>query len=144
VTRQPGLGRTGNEFALKMLADCKVSAALGMRLLMCEPGSATVAMTVTEHMVNGAITHGGCVFALADTAFALACNGYGRFTVTAGATITFVAPSSVGDVLIAEAVERVRRGRSGVYDVTVRRGDDIVAEFRGTSREVGSSPAAGG
>jgi acyl-CoA thioesterase len=63
-------------------------------------------------MLADAITHGGCVFALADTAFALACNGYGRFTVTAGATITFVAPSSVGDVLIAEAVERVRRGRS--------------------------------
>jgi len=34
-------------------------------------------------------------------------------------------------------VERTRFGRSGIYDVTVRRGDDIIAEFRGTSRTIG-------
>jgi acyl-CoA thioesterase len=28
----------------------------------------------------------------------------------------------------------VRFGRSGIYDVTVVRGEDIVAEFRGRSR----------
>jgi acyl-CoA thioesterase len=39
-----------------------------------------------------------------------------------------------GDVLVATAAERARYGRSGIYDVTVRRGDDIVAEFRGRSR----------
>jgi acyl-CoA thioesterase len=39
-------------------------------------------------------------------------------------------------VLVAEAVEVVRRGRSGVYDVSVRRGDETVAVFRGKSREL--------
>jgi acyl-CoA thioesterase len=40
----------------------------------------------------------------------------------------------VGDVLIAEAVERARYGRNGIYDVTVTRDGDVVAEFRGDSR----------
>jgi acyl-CoA thioesterase len=126
-----------------MFADDRASAAMGMRLLACAPGTATLAMTITEDMVNGhAITHGGYVFALADTAFAVACNGYGRPTVAAGASITFVAQTSAGDELVAQAVERVRRGRSGVYDVTVRRADGVVAEFRGNSRETGSDKSA--
>jgi acyl-CoA thioesterase len=120
-----------------MLADDRASAAMGISLVRVDVGSATLAMTVTESMLNGhGITHGGFVFVLADTAFALACNGYGRPTVAASASITFVDPTSVGDELVAEAVERVRRGRSGVYDVTVRRGESVVAEFRGNSREI--------
>jgi acyl-CoA thioesterase len=88
-------------------------------------------------MVNGhGITHGGYVFTLADTAFAVACNGYGKSTVASGAAITFVASTGLGDELIADAVERVRRGRSGVYDVTVRCAGVVVAEFRGNSREL--------
>ena len=58
-------------------------------------------------------------------------------TVAAGADITFVAPAREGDVLVATATERVSYGRSGIYDVTVRRGDEVVAEFRGRSRTIG-------
>ena len=47
----------------------------------------------------------------------------------------------LGDVLEARAVERTRFGRSGIYDVTVRRGDDVIAEFRGTSRTIGKDGA---
>jgi acyl-CoA thioesterase len=60
-------------------------------------------------------------------------------TVAAGAGIDFVAPAREGDVLVARAEERTRFGRSGVYDVTVLRGDDVIAEFRGRSRTVGDS-----
>jgi acyl-CoA thioesterase len=60
-------------------------------------------------------------------------------TVAAGAAITFVAPTTLGDELVAEAVERVRRGRNGVYVVTVCRGESVVAEFRGNSRELNSA-----
>lgn len=132
----------GTKFARGMLAADRASATLGMQLVRCSPGSATVTMTVTEDMVNGhSITHGGFVFALADTAFALACNSYGRATVAAGATIAFLAPTGIGDELVAEAVERARRGRRGVYDVTVRRGDEVVAEFRGNSHEIAGRSA---
>jgi hypothetical protein len=46
-----------------------------------------------------------------------------------------------GGGVIAYAEERTRFWRSGIYDVTVRRGDEVVAEFRGRSRVVGSPSA---
>jgi acyl-CoA thioesterase len=90
-------------------------------------------------MVNGhAIAHGGLVFTLADSAFAVACNTYGMVTVASGADITFVAPARLGDVLLAEAVEQATFGRSGVTDVRVTNQDgDLVAMFRGRSRSLG-------
>ncbi len=138
MTMQPSIDGDPAEFARAMFAADVASNALGMRLLRSAPGTATVAMTVADTMVNGhAITHGGYVFTLADTAFAVACNGYGDPTVAAGAAITFLAPTTVGDELVAEAVERVRQGRSGIYDVTVRCADKVIAEFRGNSRQMG-------
>ena len=123
-----------------MLAADQASRALGIELVEVSAGRAVARMRVTGDMVNGhAIAHGAFVFAVADTAFACACNSHGPVTVAAAADITFVAPAREGDILTAEAVERTRYGRNGVYDVTVRRGDDVVAEFRGRSRTVEQS-----
>jgi acyl-CoA thioesterase len=95
-------------------------------------------MTVAADMVNGWDScHGGLIAALADSAFAVACNTHGEVTVAGGFDVTFLEPAVLGDVLVATAAERTRRGRSGVYDVTVRRGDTVVAEFRGRSRSLG-------
>jgi acyl-CoA thioesterase len=115
------------------------SAALGIELVDVGPGRARLRMRVTDVMVNGhAIAHGGLVFTLADSAFAVACNTHGVVTVAAGADITFVAPARLGDVLLADAVEQVRYGRSGVTDVRVLRegpdGGTLVALFQGRSR----------
>jgi len=121
----------------RMLDDDLASRSLGMRLVTAGPGHATVRMTITDTMVNGhALAHGGYVFLLADTAFACACNSHGPVTVAAGADITFVTPARLGDELEARAEERVRYGRSGIYDVTVTRADEVIAEFRGRSRSV--------
>lgn len=131
-----------------MFAADRASNALGIALVHCEPGHATATMTITETMLNGhAMTHGGYVFLLADTAFGAACNGYGAATVAASADIVFLAPTGLGDELVAQAHERVRYGRSGVYDVTVRVGGTVVAEFRGGSRSLrapASREATGG
>jgi acyl-CoA thioesterase len=115
------------------------SRALGIELGEVKPGYASASLTVSSSMANGHdICHGGFVFTLADTAFAFACNTYDDVTVAAGADIVFVAPAHVGDELVAEARERARFGRNGVYDVTVRRADgSVVAEFRGRSRATG-------
>ncbi|CAI7642622.1 unnamed protein product [Penicillium discolor] len=84
---------------------------------------------------RGRITHGGLVFALADTAFAIACNEDDRVTVAAGADISFLKPTVAGQTLTATAIRRTRTGRSGLYDVTVvDEQGDAVAEFRGRSR----------
>jgi len=122
-----------------MRAADRVADALGMEVLECGSGRAAVRMRIGPDMVNGhAIAHGGYVFLLADTAFAYACNSYGPVTVAAGADITFIAPATEGDLLDATAREVTRFGRSGLYDVTVRRGDQLIAEFRGRSRTVGA------
>ena len=120
-----------------MWADDRASQALGMRLVEVAPGRAVLEMTVREDMVNGhAIGHGGLTFSLADSAFAFACNSYNRSTVAHVCEIRFTAPTRLGDVLVAEAVERSREGRDGVYDVTVRCGETVVAEFVGRSKEI--------
>ena len=114
------------------------SRSLGLELLDAGNGQATVRMRVTSDMVNGhGITHGGFIFMLADTAFACACNSHGPVTVAAGADMNFVRATGPGDVLTAFARETVTRGRSGIYDVTVTRDGEVVAEFRGRSRVIG-------
>ena len=116
------------------------SRHLGITISDVAPGRATATMRVTETMVNGhGVGHGGYVALLADTAFAFACNTYDARTVAQGFDISLLAPVHAGDELIAVAVERARRGRSGIYDVTVSRGDEVVAEFRGRSRVVGGA-----
>lgn len=119
------------------------SRGLGIELVEQGEGRAVTRMTVRADMVNGhAMAHGGLIFTLADTAFACACNSYGPVTVAASADIVFVAPARAGDVLEAEAVMRTRFGRSGLYDVTVRRGGEVIAEFRGRSHQLARDPAA--
>ena len=123
--------------AANMFSADRASKGLGMELLEAADGRAVVQMRVAQTMINGhGIAHGGFVFTLADTAFACACNTYGPVTVAAGADISFLRPVREGDVLVATAAERVVTGRSGIYDVTVRRGEEVVAEFRGRSRTV--------
>ncbi|GAA3295113.1 hydroxyphenylacetyl-CoA thioesterase PaaI [Dactylosporangium vinaceum] len=122
--------------ASRLYAGDTATQSLGITIDGVAPGRASATMTVTAAMLNGhAIGHGGYVFLLADTAFAFACNTYDRVTVAAGADVSFLEPARAGDELTATAVERSRRGRSGLYDVTVRRRDDtVLAEFRGRSR----------
>jgi acyl-CoA thioesterase len=123
----------------RMWADDAASAHLGMEATVIEVDHAVVRMTVTETMVNGhGLAHGGYVFTLADSAFALACNSRGVLTVASGADITFVTSARLGDVLVAEARVRATFGRSGITDVTVSREADgaVIAEFRGRSRSL--------
>ena len=122
--------------AARMYEADLASRHLGIQLDQITPGQATARMVVRDTMLNGHnICHGGYVFLLADTAFAFACNTYGPTTVAAACDVVFLGPAHLGDELIAEATERRRFGRSGIYDVTVRLPDTtVIAEFRGHSR----------
>ena len=118
-----------------MYARDTASQALGMVLEQVRPGYARLRMAVRADMLNGhGSCHGGIVFALADSAFAFACNSHDVVTVASSCSIEFLAPAQEGDELVAEAEERFREGRNGVYDVNVRRGDgSLIATFRGRS-----------
>lgn len=119
----------------------QASKALGITLDAIGPGHASLRMTVRKDMLNGHATcHGGLIFALADSAFAFACNAYNRVTVALGAQITFIEPARLGDVLIAKAEEQSRTRRTGVYDVDIRTEDGRkIALFRGNAYETKGS-----
>lgn len=122
----------------EMWAADAASRALGMTLEHVGPGTARLSMTVRADMVNGHdLCHGGIVATLADSAFAFACNSRGIATVASGFEINLLEPVRLGDLLVADAREVALRGRSGIYDVTIRRGETVVAEFRGRSRSLG-------
>jgi len=118
-----------------MWREDRASKMLGMEILAIAPGSATLAMTVRDDMVNGHdICHGGLVTTLADSAFAFACNAYNEVTVASGFDVNLVAAAHRGDRLTASAREVAKSGRTGVYDIDVtnQRGERIAA-FRGRS-----------
>ena len=124
--------------AAAMWARDDASRGLGMRIVSAAPGRAELAMPVRSDMLNGhAICHGGFIFALADSAFAFACNSYNLNTVASACGIDFLAPARQGDVLTAVAHERSASGRTGVYDIEVTndRGEKI-ALFRGKSYRI--------
>lgn len=130
--------RTAERAAAALWEGDRTSQGLGMSIDACGPGSATVSMRVRPDMVNGhGICHGGLVFALADSAFAFACNSYGENTVAAGAAIEFLRPAREGDVLRAVAAERWRAGRAGIYEIEVRdQQGELIALFRGRSHQI--------
>ncbi|WBU58336.1 hydroxyphenylacetyl-CoA thioesterase PaaI [Paracoccus sediminicola] len=119
----------------------RASQRLGMRIERIAPGEATLSMEITEAMTNGHDNaHGGYIFTLADSAFAFACNTYNAVTVGQQASINYVAPGRLGDVLTATAREASRSGRSGVYDVEItNQNGQHVAHFRGLSRSIKGS-----
>ncbi len=121
-----------------MWNDDNASRHLGMTIEHIAPGEARLSMTLTETMTNGhGNAHGGYLFTLADSAFAFACNTYNQLTVAQHCAITYVAPGALGDRLTATAREVSRRGRSGIYDISVTREDGtVIAEFRGHSRTI--------
>src|SRR5262245_33507118 len=89
-----------------MWANDRASQGLGMEILDIAPGRASLAMTIRESMTNGqGICHGGFIFALADSAFAFACNGYDQRTVAQHCAVTFLRPAQLGDRLTAQCIE---------------------------------------
>jgi len=131
--------KVAQRVAEAMLAREGTGPAWGVAIEEAREGYARIRMAVRPDMLNGhAMTHGGMVFALADTAFAYACNSRNVATVAQSATIHFLAPSKAGDVLVAEAEEAELVGRSGVYRISVRTADGApIAEFTGLSRSIG-------
>ena len=121
-----------------LLSRDRASRQLGIQLLDVGPGSARLSMLVTQdHLLGYGTCHGGLLFTLADSAFAVACNTYDQATVASGCSIDFLAPAQAGDRLVATAVEQSRRGRTGLYDVRIdNQQGQLIALFRGRAYRV--------
>ena len=124
-----------------LLAREGTAAAWGIVIEEARVGYARIRMTLRPDMLNGHRTaHGGMLFALADSAFAYACNSGNIATVAQQASIIFLSPAVEGEILIAEARESALAGRSGAYIVDVHTADGRpVAQFQGLSRAVGGA-----
>ena len=124
--------------AQAMWSSDDASKWFGMSLDEIAPGRAVLTMTVEQQHTNGHdMCHGGVIFSLADSAFAFACNTYNQVAVAQHNMISFIAPGRLGDILTATAREVSVKGRNGIYDVQVTRGDgEVIAEMRGCSRTI--------
>ena len=119
----------------------RASQIAGMHIDAIAPGYARLSMKLMPEMINGHQTaHGGVIFALADSAFAFACNSRNILTVAQHCSITYLTPARAGEVLVAEAKELNLSGRFGIYDVIVMADERrVVAIFRGHSAAVSGS-----
>jgi len=105
---------------------------LGIELEDVRAGYARVSMVVAPDMHNfNSVTHGGALFTLADTAFGLASNTRGT-ALAMHISINYIKGTVSGDRLTAIAEEEHLTRSTGIYSMTVYRGEDTVALLRGT------------
>ena len=119
----------------KMMERDAYSRLLGMELVEIGAGFCTLKMTVGSEMVNGfGVAHGGITFALADSAFAFACNSHGRMSVSVECSISHVAPVFEGDTLTAACREQFLGKKLSNYscEITNQNGE-TVALFKSTA-----------
>jgi acyl-CoA thioesterase len=127
------------------LAEDTAAQALGITVSAVAPGAVTAHMTIRPEMLNGhGSAHGAALFAVADIAFAMACNSHGHPAVGRSCSIEYLAPAFAGEAVTATAVERSVVGRGGIYDVAVTRDSDgqLLAELRGHSRQLPTAPSS--
>lgn len=127
--------KTPRQLAQAMMSADRVAQSYSMQLMEMSEGTCRLSMRVREDMLNGlGVCHGGIIFALADTAFAYACNSRNTKTVALNCVINFLNAVNEGDTLTATAAEVFLGGRTGLYDVAIKKQDDkLIAQFRGTS-----------
>jgi acyl-CoA thioesterase len=103
-------------------------------VLDVKAGYSKIRMRLRREMLNAfGIAHGGITFALADSAFAFACNNEGKITVALDVSISFPKAAKENDLLIAEAKQVNKTSRTGLYLVEVRnQHEELVALFKGT------------
>lgn len=134
----PALDLAHRVGATMFSADVASRETMGMALVFCKPGQARMQMRVTPMHLNGhQICHGGFIFTLADSTFAFACNSHNKVAVAAAASIEFLKPAHLDDLLVCDGIEQVLSGRHGVYDMVVRnQKEEVVALFRGKSAQI--------
>ncbi|HNQ11741.1 MAG TPA: hotdog fold thioesterase [Bacteroidia bacterium] len=107
---------------------------LGIEVLETSEGYCKLKMQIRKEMLNGfLIAHGGICYALADSALAFASNSHGRKSVSVETSISHLVALKEGDNIFAEAIEKHKSNKIGVYEVVIRKNDEtIVALFKGT------------
>lgn len=126
------------EIAAVLLAAEGTGTAWQIELLAAEDGYARIAMKIRADMTNGhEMVIGGMTFALADTAFAYACNSSNIRAVGQSASIVYLNPAFADETLTAEARMSAQEKRTGVCNVSVTQAGRMIAQFQGVPRQIG-------
>jgi acyl-CoA thioesterase len=109
------------------------SKNIGIELLEVHWGYAKAKLKITEfHLNQAGVAHGGAIFTLADFAFAVASNSFGKVSLAINTSISFIHAGKLGDELIAEAKLVDESNRLGTYEVIITNGEKKIAFFTGT------------
>ncbi|MEZ4909756.1 MAG: hydroxyphenylacetyl-CoA thioesterase PaaI [Saprospiraceae bacterium] len=114
---------------------------LGIEILDVKEGYCALSMTVRKDMTNGfGISHGGIIYAFADSALAFASNSYGEQALSIETQISHVRKVNIGDVLHAVTIEKHKSRRFAIYEVEVKnQGGELVGLFKGTVYKTGNN-----
>ena len=122
----------GEKIPYKMLSQDAYSQWLGIEILESEIGRVKIAMTIRKEMLNSMnYAHGGISYSLADTAFGFTSNTHGKYAVSIETSINHIEALEEGDYLIAECIIEKVNNKLGFNIVEVKRGDELVALFKG-------------
>lgn len=122
----------GEDIPHKMLSQDAFSQAMGIEILESEVGRCKVGMTIRRDMLNSMMkAHGGVSYTLADTAFGFTANTRGKYAVSIETSINHISALDEGDYITAEATLDEQRTKVGFNIVEVKRGDELVALFKG-------------
>ncbi|ARF17822.1 hotdog fold thioesterase [Sporosarcina ureae] len=122
------------EEILEQVKNDPYAKSLGIELTKFDAGVAEATVEVQSHMVNAFGTvHGAVIYALADHAFSVACNAYGKTSVGLSTTIQFMEPAKPGDKLVAVVKEVKRNFRTGFYRVEVFHEKSLIATMEAMS-----------
>lgn len=104
-----------------MVENDALARHLGIKILEVRTGYARAVVKITRELLNGAgVTHGGTVFALADTVFAAASNSHGPLALALNVSIHFLKTTREGVTLTATATEDNLTRKTGLYRMEVR------------------------
>ena len=124
-----------------MAARNPVFALLKCEILEAREGYTRLAMPVAPAISNTfGVAHGGMLFAFADLCFGFTANAAQNLKgVSSSGEIHWLSSGLVGDRLIGEAKEVWRKGRNGLYDVTItsEQTGEVIAIVHGRMRFVG-------
>lgn len=122
-----------------MLAGDKFSEWLGIDVISAEKGYCKLTCAIRPEMLNGVGTvHGGVTFAMADSAFAFACNMENNISVALDVHMSFTKAGFAGDVFTVEAKEVFSGRKTGVYDIRITNQDEVlIGLFKGTCYRTG-------
>ncbi|WP_079504692.1 PaaI family thioesterase [Mesobacillus jeotgali] len=122
------------EQILEQVKNDPYAQSLGIQLTKFEAGFAEAVLDVQDHMVNAHGTvHGAVIYALADHAFSVACNAYGKTSVGLSTTIQFIEAVKPGEKIVARATETRRNFRTGFYRIEIFHENNTVATMEAVS-----------